>query len=227
MKKIETIFNKYKHGIPMLMYMLIYMVWFKWLEENNSSHYQLIHMNLDDYIPFCEVFIVPYLCWFGYVAITVLFFFFKDKDDYYKLTAFLVAGMTIFLIISTFFPNGHKLRPIVMPRQNIFTAMVAHLYKMDTPTNLWPSIHVFNSLGCFFAVIRSNLFKKKIWIKLATLILTASIVLSTMFLKQHSVFDVITAFALAAILYTFIYRKDLLLTIRTNSQKNKQSGQMG
>ncbi len=120
--------------------MPIYMIWFGHLERT-VKHYKLIHVALDDHIPFCPVSIVPYLLWFLYVAVTVMYFFFKDKDDYFKCCTFLFTGMTVFLLVSTLWPNGHNLRPFILPRDNIFTKLVACIYRADTPTNLWPSIH--------------------------------------------------------------------------------------
>ena len=144
MEKLKIFYLKYKHAVPLIIYAIIYMTWFVWLEKNTTGHYQIIHMAADDYIPFCEVFVIPYFLWFAYVSAVVIYFFFKDKEDYYRTCIFLFTGMTIFLIISTLWPNGQHLRPAVMPRDNIFTRMVAALYRTDTPTNLWPSIHVYN-----------------------------------------------------------------------------------
>ena len=50
--------------------------------------------------------------------------------------------MTISLIICTFFHNGTDFRPVIDPGKNIFSGMVAALYQTDTPTNVFPSIHV-------------------------------------------------------------------------------------
>lgn len=216
-------FHTYKHAIPMLAYMIIYMLWFAHLEKTVTSHYRIIHVALDDYIPFCEVFVIPYLLWFGYVALTVIYFFFKDKDDYFRTCTFLITGMTIFLLISTLWPNGQHLRPVAMPRNNVFTHLVANLYKTDTPTNLWPSIHVYNSLGCHIAVMKSNHFKQKRGIRIGSLILCVSIIMSTMFIKQHSVFDVTTAFIMAAVMYGIVYRSDVLLNFYHSLQhKNRR-----
>lgn len=214
MKKLKKFYTDYRHGIPLILYGIIYLSWFSHLEKTVTKQYTVIHMALDDYIPFCEVFIVPYFLWFVYIAAVVLFFFFKDRNDYYRVCTFLFTGMTIFLIISTLWPNGHHLRPYIMPRDNIFTQMVAALYKTDTPTNLWPSIHVYNSLGAHIAICKSRQFADKKWIKFASFVLSSSIVLSTMFLKQHSVFDVLTAFVLTAIMYVVVYRYDLVLAIK-------------
>ena len=150
---MKKFYERYKHAIPLFIYAIIYLSWFGYLEKTVKRPANLIHMNLDDKIPFCEVFIVPYLLWFVYISAVVLYFFFKDKQDYYRACTFLFTGMTVFLVVSTLWPNGHHLRPAVMPRDNIFSTMVAMLYKTDTPTNLWPSIHVYNSLGAHFAVL--------------------------------------------------------------------------
>lgn len=204
-------YQNYKHALPLILYGIIYMQWFTYLERNVTSHYRLIHLKPDDLIPFCEVFVIPYLLWFAYVAVTVLYFFFKDKDDYFRICTFLFTGMTVFLIISTLWPNGHNLRPTVMPRDNVFTNLVAMLYKTDTPTNLWPSIHVYNSLGCHFAVMKSARLEKHKGIRIGSLLLCVSIILSTVFIKQHSVFDVTTAFIMAAVMYGIVYHSDMLL----------------
>lgn len=227
MKHLKQFFYKYKHGIPLLLYSALYLVWFAWLEKTVTKNYQVIHLSIDDYIPFCEVFIVPYLLWFVYVAAVVLYLFFKDKAGYYKACAFLFTGMTLFLLVSTLFPNGHDLRLAEMPRDNVFTALVAGLWTTDTPTNLWPSIHVFNSMGAHFGVIHSQVLmnsKHGKLIKAGSGVLSVSIILSTMLLKQHSVFDVLTALALGSIMYVIVYRREWLLA--GNTHKNKRTPQV-
>ena len=79
MKILKNNFIKYRHAIPLLIYGIIYMAWFSHLEQTVTSHYQVIHVALDDHIPFCEVFVVPYLMWFAYVALVILYFFFRNK----------------------------------------------------------------------------------------------------------------------------------------------------
>lgn len=90
-------------------------------------------------------------------------------------------------------------------RDNVFTDMVKVLYKTDTPTNVLPSIHVFNSIGVSIAISHSNDLKKHRWIQISAYILAVLIILSTMFLKQHSVTDVIAAVTMACIIYPFVY----------------------
>lgn len=221
MTKFKGLYLKYKHVLVSVVYITIYLLWFAYLEQKNTSHYRVIHMGIDDYIPFCEVFIVPYLLWFAYMTGIVIYFMFTNKTDYWKTCAFLYTGMTVFLVISTLWPNGHHLRLAVMPRDNIFTQLVEALWRTDTATNLWPSIHVYNSLGAHFAIIHSKQFGHRKGIRIASLLLCSSIILATVFLKQHSMFDVLTAFVMAAIMYTLVYRYDIVLLLRKAIRKPK------
>lgn len=229
MKQLKSFYMRYKHAVPMLAYMVVYLVWFAWLEKKNTKNFWLIHLTADDYIPFCEVFVVPYLLWFVYVAAVVIYLFFRDKQEYYKGCAFLMTGMTLFLIISTLWPNGHDLRLTQMPRDNVFTSLVTMLWKTDTPTNLWPSIHVYNSMGAHFAITHCKRLmdsKKGRFIRIGSGILAVSIILSTMFIKQHSLFDVLTGLALGMIMYAVVYRREWLLVGKTQNSKSKKRPQM-
>lgn len=221
--RLKYFYEKYKHAVPLLIYAVIYLTWFVYLEHKVTKDYKIIHVTMDDHIPFCEVFIIPYLLWFVYVSAVVLYLFFKDKDDYYRACIFLFTGMTIFLIVSTLFPNGHHLRPQTMPRNNVFTWMVSLLYSTDTPTNLWPSIHVYNSLAAHFAVIKNRKLSNKKWIHISSFFLCVSIILSTMFIKQHSVFDVVTAFIMAAVMYGAVYKYDIIAAYREWTRMRKKA----
>ena len=190
-----------------MLYVFLYFPWFFWLEKH-VTHYQIIYSPLDDMIPFCEYFIVPYLLWFLYVAGTVVYFLFaRPKKEFYRLTGFLFIGMSICLLICTIFPNGLLLRPVFDPDKNIFTRLISVLYTVDTSTNVFPSIHVFSSMGIYVAISKSPVSRKHKWLKPASFIMTASIILSTMFLKQHSVIDVIGGLLLGTIMYPFFYRR--------------------
>ena len=151
--------RKYKHAWVFL-YILVYMPWFLFLERHVTTHYHVIQTKLDEWIPFNEFFIIPYLMWFAFIAAAFLYFFFKDIPGFYKLAKFMFTGMTVFLIVSTVFPNGQDLRPAVFARDNIFVDMVRVLYRADTCTNVFPSLHVFNSLGVCIAVQESAELRK-------------------------------------------------------------------
>jgi len=204
-KTIKQLLIQYKHGV-ILIYFFIYLPWFFYL-EHRTIKYHLIHCGLDNLIPFNEVFIIPYFIWFAYIFVTVAYFFLTSKRDFYKCCAYLFTGMTISLIIYTVFPNGHHLRVDLsnLGRSNIFTRLLSGLYGFDTATDVFPSIHVFNSVGVLIAIYKSQRLTKMKWLQHSALILTILICLSTVFLKQHSALDVFGALVLNIILYFIVY----------------------
>mgnify|MGYP001056264982 CR=1 FL=1 len=75
--------KKYQHVWIVPVYGIFYLWAFQYLEQRNVKAH-IIHLKLDDMIPFCEYFIIPYLMWFLYIALTVGYFAFinKNKQEY-------------------------------------------------------------------------------------------------------------------------------------------------
>lgn len=203
---MKEFLKKYNHAIA-ISYLPFYMFCFTSLERRNRTNYYVVESELDQFIPFCEWFVIPYFLWFAYIAVTFAYFFFADKQDFLRLCIFLFTGMTICLIIYYIWPNGQNLRPdlAALGRENIFTRIVEKLYSTDTHTNVCPSIHTFNSVGACIAIYKSKALKNKKVIRIGSLILTISICLSTVCLKQHSILDVFWALVLAVPMYLLAY----------------------
>ena len=129
----------------------------------------------------------------------------SNKKEYYQLIFNMMMGMTVFLIVSYAYPNVLHLRPSEFPRENVFTDMVRWLYRTDTPTNVLPSIHVFNSLAVHMSLTNCEALRDHKGVRYGSLVLTLLIIMSTMFLKQHSVIDVCCGATLALFGYLFFY----------------------
>ena len=115
--------------------------------------------------------------------------------------------MTLFLLISYVYPNGQHLRPdLSAAGDGVFISAIRFLYKIDTPTNIFPSMHVFNATASCIALFQNERCRKNKVFTVSQIVLTVSIVLSTMFLKQHSVADVMTALILNILCYQLFYR---------------------
>lgn len=218
-RRVRELCQKYRILIVMCIYMLVYLVAFFFLEQR-ATKYHIIRSGLDSYIPFCEVFIIPYILWFLYVSLTVIYLCLKESDEAGKFAAFLMIGMTVFIVVSAIYPNGHRLRPQSFERENIFTYMVSKLYATDTSTNILPSIHVYNSIAVMIAVARAKEFRKHMVISVCMQVLGVMIILSTMFLKQHSVVDVLLALILAAIVHIVVYRREHEQGFASESKKD-------
>ena len=203
----SILYKKSRIGIPMALYMVFYCVTFVLTENWNRLHYTVIHTAVDDRIPFCEIFIIPYLLWFVYMTGFTLYMLMQDEKSYHEVCTFLVIGMTVFLVVSIFFPNFLFLRPESMPRDNILTRICAALYAADTPTNVTPSIHVYNSICVMIAVWKTDAkLMRSTAVKVFMTALGFSIILATMFLKQHSFSDVVIAAGLSIFSYILVYK---------------------
>ena len=151
-------------------------------------------------IPFCKYAIVPYAAWFPWIPFTLFYLLYKaPRRDFWRLCLPLFGGMTLALLFYAIVPNGLALRPAYVPGQDIFACAVRRLYRTDTPTNVCPSIHVFNSVTLMLAYLRSSCFAapRRRWMRPAAVVLCLSITASTMLLKQHSVIDVLFGALLA------------------------------
>ena len=192
--------------IPFLLYLVFYMIWFSILERLPRTRFFDLSSELDTYIPFIVEFIIPYLSWFLFQAVWVVFVFFVDRKTYEQLTTMLMIGMTVFLVVSTFLPTKISLRPYYIESRGICAFLVRRLWAVDTPTNVWPSIHVFNTTALMMTLFTSqHPFLRKNAVRIPVVFWCGMIVLSTMFLKQHSVGDVLAALALNGIAYVLVY----------------------
>ena len=215
---LKKLIKKYGH-IWIMAYFAIYLPWFLYLEKHVTTRYHVMHSVVDDWIPFNEYFIIPYFLWFAYIAAVILWFFFTNKEDYYRVCILLFTGMTLSLLICTLFPNGTDFRPYVDPEKNIFAKAVSLLYATDTCTNVFPSIHVYNSVAVHIGIIRSEQFKNNRIVRLISGILMVSICMSTVFLKQHSIIDVAGALLLCGAVYPLVYAPGA-----QRSRENDQEG---
>ena len=77
---------------------------------------------------------------------------------------------------------------------------------METPANVRPRLHVINSVMRCTAIWESRSHRKNKLGRLASWLLTLLIIAATMFLKQHTILDVVVALAMARICWFFMYR---------------------
>lgn len=181
-------------------------IFFYYLFQNIDLKYKYIHSPLDDIIPFCEYFVVPYLIWFLYLAAGILFFMFNSKKDYLRLVLFTFVGLLMCVLICLLFPTAINFRPESFERDNIFIRLVLFIYSIDTPTNVCPSMHCFAAIGINIAVFKSEFFKKRYFLKALSAVIMLLICLSTVFIKQHSILDFFAAIGLSVIMYVFAYK---------------------
>ena len=203
---IKGLFYKIPERIRILFFWPVFGAAFWYLELMGADKYHVVHCALDDIIPFCEYFIIPYYFWFIYLAIIIVYGFFWDiptLKNYMKYTQ--ITYLTT-LVIYMLFPNSQELRPETFANDNFFVDIVKFAYSFDTNTNVCPSIHVLGSMAVYFAARKSRFFGTFAW-RAAFFAAAVIIMLSTLFVKQHSAVDIIAALAVGAIAYPMVYKK--------------------
>lgn len=129
---------------------------------------------------------------------------FVNDDHSFRLYGwFIIIGFTGTLLFCLIFPNGQDLRPAEFANSNFFTWLVGRLYSADTNTNVIPSMHVLGCMAAVFGLFRSRCTPR--WMKVSVIILTVLINASTVFIKQHSILDVIIALAVSIVLYFVVF----------------------
>lgn len=184
----EPQFRHLKFLLGWLGYFALY-----FLTENLIPHERCypVHSVLDDLIPFCELFVIPYVGWYFLIVGSLLYFALYNPKNFENMMKFIIVTQVAAMAIYILFPNRQDLRPDVFLRENILTDLVRLLYTFDTSTNVCPSLHVAYSIG-----IASTWLKERSASLLAKGLLVffcLLVCISVAFVKQHSVVDIFAA----------------------------------
>jgi len=159
---------------------------------HESSSFQP-YFSWEKSIPFVDWMIIPYMS-LNLIFLIPLFFLTKSKLKVLDL-AFVMSTICagIFFVIFPFTPEFTRVIP-----SGITSTLYRHLYILDNPKNLFPSLHVTYStlyfLSCF------TIFKSStgriifgVWITL--------IIVSTLFTHQHHIIDIVSGISLGGVTY--------------------------
>lgn len=196
--------DRFRH-LKLLLYWPLFGLLFLYAERfMEVEYYHPMHCTLDQYIPFCELFVFPYLFWFVFLIGMHAYTLFYDIPAFRRMMYFIMLTYSAALIIFFLYPNCQQLRPLSFARDNVLTRFMAHFYRFDTSTNVCPSLHVIGSLAVYFASRDIRRFASPGW-RAFFLISAVLISVSTVFLKQHSVLDLLAAVLVCAVGYVLVY----------------------
>lgn len=189
--------KKLKENIIPISFMLsipILNIFYGILNNNSRGVYSLV-TNIDTLIPFTKSFIIPYVIWYPFIFLVLVYLCLKNTKIYYKTLFCLSIGFIVSYTIFYFFQTT-VVRPTFV-EDDILTKIVEIVYKNDKPYNCFPSLHVLTTYFVMKGISEVESNKK---ITLSVNIIGVSIILSTMFVKQHVVMDVIFAIVLGGII---------------------------
>lgn len=164
-----------------------------------------VHCALDDAIPFCEFFVIPYVFWYLLVGGSLLYYSLYDVESFKNLSKFIIVTQLVAMAVYIIWPSRQDLRPEVFPRQNVFTWAMSVIYAFDTPTGVCPSLHVAYSVGIASVVCKDR--RAGAGMKAFVAVAAAVISISTAFVKQHSVVDIIAAAPLCLLAEGIVFGK--------------------
>ena len=158
---------------------------------NPAAGYHPVYCRADDRIPFLEIFLIPYVLWYFCIVSVHIWLYRRNDPGFEMYSRYLIITMSISTAVFLLCPTCQELRPAVFPRSNLLTEVVGLLYRMDTNTNVCPSEHVIGSAGFFLAVCHAE--RSGRLHKLLAAVAAFLTAVATVFLKQHSLMDVLVA----------------------------------
>lgn len=161
-------------------------------------HYNLTTW-LDEQVPLVPQWMYIYFgCYVFWVVnyILVARIYRDDREHFYR---FVMTDMMSRLVCAAFyigFPTTN-VRP-AFTVDSFSDRLLAFLYRIDQPTNLFPSIHCLVSWLCYAGIRKSD--KVSSFYKAFSCIFALLVVASTQFTKQHYLADAVAGIALAEFL---------------------------
>ena len=209
MKKILQYVPKYAI-IPTLVLFLFQAIGYygSQLINKNLQAYDLTIPWFDNLIPFISFFIVFYILSYPWWIISPIIVANTNPRRYYNWTFALIICYVICGIIYIVLPTTIT-RP-TFEIKNIFDWMTNFIYLNDNPDraiNLFPSFHCLISWFCYLG-FRNQLNMKKSY-RIFALVFAILICLSTQFVKQHYIVDLISGIILAEVVFFIVNKYDL------------------
>lgn len=212
--------NWRKYSPLLLMLMFPVLGWMYALTNNieNQEVYNLA-MAADEAIPYLKWFALPYSVWIFYIYVCLFYFFKKDISVYYRnLMTYAICALLCYLIYSVF--QTTVARPPVIG-DDPFSWLMRYIYNRDQPYNCFPSIHCFSSYMVMRAIWTSS-FRNKWNLTLITG-MSSLIIMSTLFVKQHVIMDVLGAIFVVEVVTAAI----ILVERRAKLARERQKGTFG
>ena len=188
----------------------------EWLVPERAYH--VMYHPLDDAIPFCELFLIPYLFWFVFMVFSYVYTFFADPQAFRKLMMVTILTYGGGLVMFVLFPTCQNLRPVVFERDNLLTRLMAWFYTCDTSTNVCPSLHVCGSLAAAWGLMDTKRFSSPAR-RRAVMAVALTICVSTVFVKQHSCLDTVCCFLFSGYAWLVVYSPPARVCGRLKLQK--------
>ena len=142
---------------------------------------------LDMQIPLIPWTIVIYFGCYIFWIVNYILIYRRSREYAYRFFVADFLSRIVCLVFFVFYPTT-LIRPAV-EGEGIFYDAIRFLYKIDAPTNLFPSIHCLESWCCIHAALCMK--KTPRWYLPVTIVMSLCVFASTLLVKQHVFIDII------------------------------------
>ncbi|TCP68338.1 phosphatase PAP2 family protein [Baia soyae] len=160
---------------------------YQYLNHPQEKVYSLV-TSFDQQTPLLKIFVIPYMFWYAFVFITLLYLMFKNRKVYYETLLQYNLGLLICYSIYIIYQT-HVPRPVV-ERNDFLSQMLQWIYQSDAPYNCFPSIHVLTTYVVMRAVLKTDVSRM---MKSLIAVMAVLIIASTVFIRQHVILDIVGA----------------------------------
>ena len=195
---------KKQKPVLLIIFLIFYQCFIYFIAKFTPFEMNLLASKIDGAIPFVPWFIFFYVLWYLMLFLVPFTFYKYDSEKFYEYFLSCMISITICGIIYFVFPTFIVRDSINI--NGISTFLVDLIYKMDTPAlNCLPSMHC---LICFLFIIYCNLSAKiPNRYKYVINALSVLVVLSTLFVKQHILIDVISSLIISILISVVVNKK--------------------
>lgn len=190
-----------KKGILCIVGVIIVQTFIYFITKLTPFNTNMLSSNFDNKIPFVPGFIYFYVSWYLMLLFFPYLLYKKNKNVFKKYMLSMIIANVIAGFIYFFYPT--TMARVNVSGNTLSCVITKIVYFLDTPIcNCLPSMHC---ILCFFYIfyikdIKNISLLKKIMIILWSIL----IILSTLFVKQHVIIDVISAFIISSVIYILI-----------------------
>ncbi|GAA0373955.1 phosphatase PAP2 family protein [Paenibacillus motobuensis] len=156
---------------------------------------------IDDRLPLIPAMAIPYIGWYPYIIIGIMYLCLKDRSAYYRTLIVMNIGLIVCYLIY-FFYQTTVIRPEVFPDRWDRKLLLDFVYGVDNPYNCFPSIHALHSYVIMRGALAAKTVRKSI--KTAFVIGAMTIIVSTLLVKQHVIYDALGSMLLGEIAFILV-----------------------
>lgn len=190
------------------------------INHSKSQSLHSLYTEIDNLIPFVNVFIIPYMMYMPNLIFSFIIMCYCDEERYYISLLTLNIANFICLIIYLYFQT-YVPRPVIT-HDDYLCRFVKFIYQRDNPYNCFPSIHVAATFSALKGINRLKNMPKRYKIKFN--MVGWLVIISTQFVKQHVIMDLLGGLVLVEAVYKVIeylfYNRNHLRGFAKNENEN-------